>query len=95
MTIEEDLVTALRDVKHCGDYGNLWWQPGTGTAFLNMGDADGQEEFGWTAFDTIETLLRAVPGVEHVIFGDEQDPTPEEGWMDLGVVGQEYWGAGS
>lgn len=71
-----------KSIKHCGDYGQCYWNPNDGTIFWNMGDADGPPEYD--SQDEIEQKFLAIPEVEKVEFGDEQGPPG--GWYQLANV---------
>jgi hypothetical protein len=68
------LRSAARRIKHCGDYGRLFVQSGTGKVHWTAGDGDDTAE--------ISTILK-VPGVTHVEIGDEWSPSEQEGWKRI------------
>lgn len=81
--IEKDLISAAKKIKHCGDYGRLFYHPGKHEVHWTAGDADGPPDF--TSADEIVKLLK-LPGVKHVEIGDEWSPDEAEGWKRLDEV---------
>jgi hypothetical protein len=79
-SIEQDLVAASKRIRHCGDYGSLWYHPGKHEVHWTAGDADGPPEY--TDTDDIQKLL-SLPGIKHVEIGDEWSPDEDEGWKRL------------
>jgi len=79
-TIEQQLIAAAKDIKHCGDYGTLYYHPGKHEVHWTAADSDGEPEY--TALDDIEKMLK-LPGITHVEVGDEWSPDEEEGWKRL------------
>lgn len=84
--IEQDLVAASKRIKHCGDYGCLYYHPGKHEVHWTAGDADGPPDY--TPPDEIEKLLK-LPGVKHVEVGDEWSPDEDEGWKRLNEAEEE------
>lgn len=80
--IKKRLLEALKDVKHGGDYGKLFYLANPSTAWLVFGDGDGDEEDGHTSFEVIKAKLLATGLVTTVFFADEYCP-PEEGDEDF------------
>lgn len=84
--IEDQLKAEAEKIKHCGDYGMLFYNPKTKEVHWTAGDADGDEEDGHTSFKEIEKMLK-LPGITHVEIGDEWSPNDEEaeaeGWKRL------------
>ena len=78
--IEQDLLAASKKIKHCGDYGCLYYHPGKHEVHWTAGDADGPPE--GTSSDEIIKLLK-LPGIKHVEIGDEWSPDEDEGWKRL------------
>lgn len=78
--IEQDLLAASKKIKHCGDYGCLYYHPGKHEVHWTAGDADGPPEH--TPTDEIIKLLK-LPGIKHVEIGDEWSPDEDEGWKRL------------
>ena len=81
--IEKDLISAAKKIKHCGDYGRLFYHPGKREVHWTAGDADGPPDY--TSADEIVKLLK-LPGVKHVEIGDEWSPDEAEGWKRLDEV---------
>jgi hypothetical protein len=79
-TIEQQLIAAAKDIKHCGDYGTLYYHPGKHEVHWTAADSDGGPEY--TDLDEIEQMLK-LPGITHVEVGDEWSPDEEEGWKRL------------
>jgi hypothetical protein len=79
-SIEKDLIKAARKITHCGDYGTLYYHPGTHEVHWNMADSDGAPDY--TSSDEIRKLL-SLPGITHVELGDEWSPDEDEGWKRL------------
>jgi hypothetical protein len=63
------LKAAARKIRHCGDYGTLFLDCGTGRVCWNMGDSDGPPDY--TSSDEIKELLGGVHGVTSVECMDE------------------------
>lgn len=78
--IEQDLLAASKRIKHCGDYGCLYYHPGKHEVHWTAGDSDGPPE--GTSTDEIQKLLK-LPGIKHVEIGDEWSPDEDEGWKRL------------
>ena len=61
-SIKQKLIDALKDVKHCGDYGELFFLANPPTAWVVMGDADGDEKNGFTcmlsSFDAVRGMVQ-------------------------------------
>ncbi len=64
------------EIKHCGDYGRLYWNAKESKVHWTAGDADGEDEL--TPLDRIEEMFLAVPGVTEVEIGDEWSPNPKD-----------------
>lgn len=82
--VEERLKEYAAGIKHCGDYGFLYWHPEDKKAHWTAGDADGPPEYDDPA--DIEAGLRKIDGVADAQIGDEGGPAqdPEaEGWVQL------------
>jgi len=78
--VEQDLVAASKKIKHCGDYGCLYYHPGKHEVHWTAGDSDGPPDY--THPDEIIKLLK-LPGIKHVEVGDEWSPDEDEGWKRL------------
>lgn len=87
------LLDVLDPVRHCGDYGEAFFNELTGEIHLTMGDSDGNEEEGFTPFPIIHDLAMSVPGVQKVTIADEYSPDvdDEPGWIEIGTFGQEWY----
>jgi len=79
-SVEQELVAASKKIKHCGDYGCLYYHPGKHEVHWTAGDSDGPPDY--THPDEIEKLLK-LPGIKHVEVGDEWSPDEDEGWKRL------------
>lgn len=79
-SVEQELVAASKKIKHCGDYGKLFYHPGKHEVHWTAGDSDGVGEY--TPTDEIIKLLK-LPGIKHVEIGDEWSPDEAEGWKRL------------
>ena len=86
MTTEDELIAFAETIKHCGDYGILFWNTITNTVHWVAGDGDGDVDEGHTDLDDVERGFSAIEDVENVIIADEYFPDEEEsGWRKL------YW----
>ncbi len=94
-----NLRAAAGQIKHGGDYGNLYFNMKNGKVHWECGDGDGCEddEFGCTSLRDVKTLL-SVEGVTSVDIGAECGPTSvhleknilhSDGWVYLGKFGEE------
>lgn len=72
--IKKRLLEALKDVKHGGDYGYLHYLANPATAWLVLGDSDGDMDEGHTSFEDIKEKLLATGLVTTVYFADEAFP---------------------
>lgn len=79
-SVEQDLISVSKKIKHCGDYGVLYYHPGKHEVHWTAGDSDGPPEY--THPDEIVKLLK-LPGIKHVEIGDEWSPDEDEGWKRL------------
>lgn len=79
-SIEQKLLAAAKGIKHCGDYGCLYYHPGKQEVHWTAGDSDGSLP-DFTPLKEIEKLLK-LPGIKHVEIGDEWSPKGE-GWKRL------------
>ena len=91
--LDEQLISALSEVRHCGDYGQLWINEDQHLIHLTMGDADGDPDEGGTPFEEIASIVTEVvqphwPGwqakVEYdagkpMVFADEWHPVEDDG----------------
>jgi len=87
--IRQALVDAAKPIKHCGDYGELFYHPEKREVWVTMGDGDGDTEQGYTDLDDIKTMLK-LPGIRKVSVEAESDPNEDNGWEDLGRIGARY-----
>jgi len=78
--LEDRLMAVARKIKHCGDYGCLFYHPGLKTVHWTAADSDGSPDF--TDLDEIKKMLK-LPGVEEVVIGDEWSPGKEKGYQRL------------
>ena len=82
------LIAAARSIKHCGDYGYLYYHLGTHHVWLALGDGDGGGDNGTTEVEECERLL-SIPGVSQVTVEAEHDPdSSDPQWVFLGKVGK-------
>ncbi len=81
-TLINNLVVAGNSVKHCGDYGQLYWEPETLTACMVLGDGDGQDP-GSTFIEISDLLAQA--GAKEVLIEAEAGP-PEGNFIWLEAV---------
>jgi hypothetical protein len=87
---ELELIEASHLIKHCGDYGHLWWHAEKRCAYWEAGDGD-DPECGATSEEDIKSILGRVFGVERVEVEAETPPAPFwqqgdgecEGWVRL------------
>ena len=82
--VEVALAAAAAQIRHVGDYGQLWWHPGRAHAWWVAADSDGDPDSGVTGPDEIRALLGAVPGVSLVTAEAELLPTDADtdaGWQ--------------
>lgn len=78
------LQTAAKSIRHCGDYGTLFYSPNKREVVWVGGDGDGGEDH--TDFRDIKRML-SVPGVDNVEIFDEHDPDLKDGFICLGRHG--------
>lgn len=71
---QEHLKEVASTIRHCGDYGNLFYHPQTSSVWWTAGDADGE---GYTPPEEIDRRFSGVPGVKKVIILTEDGPTEE------------------
>lgn len=86
--LEKRMIEVAKKIKHCGDYGDLYWNPKTKAVWLVLGDADGDEECGGTPFDEIKKLFFQA-GAKDVEIEAEADPGDYD-YKDLGRYGIDY-----
>lgn len=82
--VEQKLVDFAQTIKHCGDYGLLWWNSGRGSVVLTLGDGDGDPSHG-TSFQDIKKGFKLIPEVKDVDIADEWYPEEKEGYRYLGT----------
>lgn len=87
-TMKDLLIAAAKPIKHCGDYGQLWWHAATGHVWLTLGDADGDPNGPGTPFDEVRRMLGAVTGVKGISIEAEADPDEADGWENFGQIGE-------
>lgn len=82
-TIEQQLIAAGKTIKHCGDYGALYYHPAKKHVHWTMADSDGGDNES-TSSEEIKRRL-SLPGIAHVEIGDEWSPNTDEdpGWKEL------------
>ena len=87
--VKEGLILSLTEVagkiKHCGDYGLLYYSPSQNNAYWCAGDGDGEDPT--TDLDDIESILK-VDGVASVTVEAEHSPSLGEGYLYLGQFGE-------
>ena len=79
--IEQQLIRAAKPIKHCGDYGTLYYNADKQEAHWTAADSDGPDN-GYTDTQDIVKMLK-LPGIKHVEVGDEWSPDEEDGWKRL------------
>lgn len=72
-----ELKRQANEIKHCGDYGNLFVNKSTGEVWWTAGDADGGDT-ETTSMDDIEKMLKSVKGVTKVEIEAEAYPQGDE-----------------
>lgn len=72
----ENLISTADHIKHCGDYGFLYWNPKTKTVWLVLGDSHGCDSDDETPFTEIEKILK-IEGVDKVEVHGEEFPHSE------------------
>lgn len=84
--LKDELIKKAKTIKHCGDYGMLFYNPKTKEVHWTAGDGDGDTENGQTDLKEIEKMLK-LTGITHVEIGDEWSPNNDEdeeaGWERL------------
>ena len=68
-------------IKHCGDYGNVYYSELEHSVWWEGGDGDGCAEEGMTDFDDIEAWFMAVPGIKEVHIEAEAGPELDRGYI--------------
>lgn len=60
-----DLIkAAAKNIVHCGDYGEVYYDPETKTVYYNAADSDGADDVH-TNMEDIEKMMLAIDGVDH------------------------------
>lgn len=78
--IEQQLIGLAKGIKHCGDYGVLYYHPEKHEVHWTAADSDGPPEYT----DTREIVkMLKLPGIVHVEIGDEWSPDEDDGWKRL------------
>lgn len=86
MALTRLFIAIGRNITHCGDYGQLFWNPLTQTIWLEMGDADCDEPF--TTMEDMKKMYMAVDCVRNVIVEAEAGPEDNEGYVFVGTIGR-------
>ncbi len=82
-SVEDRLKQIAKGIRHCGDYGTLFYHPGKHEVHWNAADSDGGGgDEGFTPLKEIEKMLK-LPGIRHVEIGDEWSPDEDDGWVRL------------
>ena len=84
--IEANLKKVAKRIKHCGDYGKLYWHSKDKAVHWTMADGDGydpHDENPLTSSKDIKKWFLEVPGVKKVVIGDEWSPKEKDGWERL------------
>lgn len=86
--IERILLDALNDVEHCGDYGLLYYLASPPTAFVVLGDSDGEGDENYV--EKIEQKLLKTKLVTHVeiVCGNTLEFDKEVGGFNIVNLGQ-------
>lgn len=84
------LKKAAKTIKHCGDYGELWFQPTTQHVWWVAGDADGDPTGPTTPMSEISRIFLSSINtpVTKVFVEAEAYPDQSEGWVCLGKHGK-------
>jgi len=96
LPIVQAIIDAAKKIKHCGDYGDIYYNPASKEVWGCYGDGDFSDNTDGptTSADEAEQLLK-VPGVRKVRLEGECSPdtdNPEErSWVDLGRYGIEVY----
>ena len=80
-----DLERNAHTIRHCGDYGMLYYHRAEGKVVWVASDADFDDNH--TPYDEVKRLLM-VPGIKDVEIADEWFPEAKDGWEYLGTYGQ-------
>jgi hypothetical protein len=88
--ISKKLVKAAAKIRHCGDYGHIYYHPKQQLVWWVGGDSDGDVLDGYTDFKDIKKMLK-LPGIRSVKIEAECSPEEDSGWKDLGRCGQELY----
>lgn len=80
-SIENKLKSAAKKIKHCGDYGMLFYNPITKKVHWTSADSDGSDKEHTSGEDIRKMLM--LKGIKHVEIGDEWSPDENEGWKRL------------
>ena len=77
------IIAYAKTIKHCGDYGDAFWNAEEGHVWWNCADSDGSggpdDEDNFTDLGEIEAKFSAIPGVNKVSVEAEASPS-SEGW---------------
>lgn len=84
------LKKAAKTIKHCGDYGELWYQPTTKNVWWVAGDADGDPTGPTTPMSEIITkfVCAKAHNIGKVFVEAESYPDQAAGWVCLGKHGK-------
>jgi 8-oxo-dGTP pyrophosphatase MutT (NUDIX family) len=82
--MEASLFSVLEGIHAMPGYGDLWWNEGSCSVWLSLGDGDESEKYR-----EAESRLKSVPGVKSVTVEAEAYPARdgEDGWKRLGYIG--------
>ncbi len=77
---EQQLIRRAKNIKHCGDYGMLYYHPEKREVHWTAADSDSPPDYT----DTREIVkMLKLPGIVHVEIGDEWSPDEDDGWKRL------------
>lgn len=91
MSVEAQIAETASTIRHCGDYGQCFWNPNLKKVHWVGGDSDfpsrGYEDQGdmtLTAYEDAQERFLAIPGVEEIELADGWYPDEDEpGWVEI------------
>lgn len=91
MTIVDQIAKVAETIRHCGDYGECFWNEKTKTVLWVGGDSDFQGDFGYSDLEGLKQALFSIDGVEHFELACEELPYNEDsGALKNGYIEVEY-----
>jgi hypothetical protein len=82
-TFYKKVLRAANTIAHCGDYGDVYWNPKTKTIWWNAADSDGNVKDGYDSMDMIREKFMSIEGVKKVQIEAEAYPPQNEGWIEI------------